>query len=165
MSLHHFEIYPKEEDNSSLYFLELSQVDKDSPMNYGIFKRNLLPEKYRMKGPFSAFCNFLHPFNLISNTVVAPHLVAFETEEFLKFTVDALNTKAKQEGESVKDIQEEIQRLVNKIVVLQNKCSHEGAMKTPRADTGCYDPSFDQYWMECKCERCGKFWHEDVEKK
>jgi hypothetical protein len=44
---------------------------------------------------------------------------------------------------------------------IQDACSHPNVQKTPRADTGNYDPSVDLYWIECRCPDCDKHWDID----
>lgn len=58
-------------------------------------------------------------------------------------------------------IQNKIKHLQKELYLLQNICKHIKSIKTPRADTGNYDPSCDRYWYDCKCTECGKFWTED----
>ena len=48
-----------------------------------------------------------------------------------------------------------------RIKQFQKDCDHVGASKTPRGNTGNYDPSADGYWYECCCGRCGLRWTED----
>lgn len=50
-----------------------------------------------------------------------------------------------------------------KIQRVQAECTHEGAVKkVPKANTGGYDgPAFDNYWYECRCPVCLKYWYED----
>lgn len=49
------------------------------------------------------------------------------------------------------------------LVALQKECGHpkEMVQKTPKSNTGNYDPSADSYWMDCHCFACGKSWIED----
>ena len=69
------------------------------------------------------------------------------------------------EQQSISDTRKSIesaQKLLNqRTIINQNSCTHPGATRTPRANTGNYDPGCDSYWMECVCPDCGKRWQED----
>jgi hypothetical protein len=58
-------------------------------------------------------------------------------------------------------IEREIAALQKELSDHQRKCKHPNAIKTPKADTGNYDPSEDRYWYECRCPLCLKHWFED----
>lgn len=60
----------------------------------------------------------------------------------------------------IKGLFRELNELERKIEAYQTKCQHQGVVKTPRADTGNYDPNDDRWWYDCKCEDCNKFWTE-----
>ena len=51
----------------------------------------------------------------------------------------------------------------NKIVKLQENCPHYSDHTTQkyRGNTGNYDPTADNYWVEIECLICGKKWRED----
>ena len=60
----------------------------------------------------------------------------------------------------IKGLYNQLDKLQLKIEAYQTKCQHSNAVKTPRADTGNYDPTNDRYWYECTCEDCNKYWIE-----
>jgi hypothetical protein len=41
------------------------------------------------------------------------------------------------------------------------ECLHPNLVRTPKSNTGNYDPSSDCYWYENKCPDCERFWMED----
>lgn len=43
----------------------------------------------------------------------------------------------------------------------QEQCDHAYASRTPKSNTGNYDPSADAYWYDCYCPVCCKRWIED----
>lgn len=43
---------------------------------------------------------------------------------------------------------------------LQDQCPHPDAIRQYRADTGNYDPAWDQYWIDFTCPDCQKHWTE-----
>lgn len=55
----------------------------------------------------------------------------------------------------------QIAKLNDKRCALQTECSHDGAIRTSRADTGNYSKSDDLYWYEFRCPDCDKFWSEN----
>lgn len=58
-------------------------------------------------------------------------------------------------------INKRIQKAYKELADLQNSCPHTNVTRTPKANTGNYDPSADRYWYEFKCPDCGKFWIKD----
>jgi hypothetical protein len=43
---------------------------------------------------------------------------------------------------------------------LQESCTHEGAAKVAKSDTGNYCKQDDSYWYDFDCPVCGKRWTE-----
>jgi hypothetical protein len=64
---------------------------------------------------------------------------------------------------SVQKLLREIESSRNKLINLQNKCSHpeKDCEFIYKADTGNWDRSQDSYWTNYKCFRCGKYWTKD----
>ena len=48
-----------------------------------------------------------------------------------------------------------------RLQAIREACPHPNVTRTPRSNTGNYDPSCDRYWYDCKCPDCEKFWTED----
>ena len=46
-----------------------------------------------------------------------------------------------------------------KLIHAQHNCPHTNATKRPRAVTGYSEPT--EYFYDCQCEICGKYWTED----
>ncbi len=61
----------------------------------------------------------------------------------------------------IKGLYKKLFEIQLKIESYQLKCKHINTIKTPRANTGNYDPNDDRYWFDCKCNDCNKFWTED----
>lgn len=61
----------------------------------------------------------------------------------------------------IKGLYKKLADIQLKIKTYQANCQHQGVVKTPRADTGNYDPNDDRYWYNCTCKDCNKFWTED----
>lgn len=61
----------------------------------------------------------------------------------------------------IKGLYNQLNEIQRKIESYQSKCKHEEVVKTPRSNTGNYDPNDDRYWYECKCKNCNKYWIED----
>ena len=58
-------------------------------------------------------------------------------------------------------IQEKMRGCLDELKELQSACPHEHVKKNYRSNTGNYDPSQDEYWVQCHCLDCGKVWNED----
>lgn len=54
----------------------------------------------------------------------------------------------------IKDLQRELE-------LHQSKCKHKKVQKTPKADTGNFNPYDDHYYYTCYCTTCQKRWIED----
>lgn len=69
------------------------------------------------------------------------------------------------ESEQIRETKDWLNRVLKGIETqienLQATCKHPKATKTPRANTGNYDPSADIYWYDCRCPDCDKLWRED----
>jgi hypothetical protein len=63
--------------------------------------------------------------------------------------------------ESREEVQAQIMHYTNELIAIQDRCTHPGAMKENKANTGNYDRSQDTYWKDCVCPDCGKRWMED----
>ena len=95
------EIYPKDIE-SGLYYVEFSRWE-GKPLEYRLFKRNFLYSKEDLEAQmveceteneksWMRMQNEVHPYQLTCGVVNEnPNVIAFETKEFLKFTVDSLN--------------------------------------------------------------------------
>lgn len=57
-------------------------------------------------------------------------------------------------------LQAKIAVLNAQILEIQNDCIHVNVTKVPKADTGNWCRSDDEYWYDCKCADCFKFWRE-----
>jgi len=60
----------------------------------------------------------------------------------------------------VNELQEEARQLYSKIKVIQDECSHPDSCVTYEygANTGNYDPTADNYWVNFHCKLCDKYW-------
>lgn len=87
--------------------------------------------------------------------------------KFLELEPEVIQTLVDtyHEQRAIRDTRKSIeaaQKLVEqRTIINQNSCNHPGATRTPRANTGNYDPGCDSYWMHCVCPDCGKIWQED----
>lgn len=52
-------------------------------------------------------------------------------------------------------------KLVKELAKLQSLCEHPNVDKTYKSNTGNYDPSADNYWIEFVCPDCRKRWIEE----
>lgn len=59
------------------------------------------------------------------------------------------------------EIQGSMATLNNELTILRSKCKHKNRTKKYKSDTGNWCISDDSYWIEFRCEDCGKFWSED----
>jgi len=58
-------------------------------------------------------------------------------------------------------IQRRLLKARDDLLTLQAECTHEGAEKTYRGDTGNWCRADDSYWIEFRCPHCSKFWTEE----
>lgn len=87
------ENYP--DDEKSLYYVEFSQLTKESKLKYRLFKRHWEDFAKNELNPTGE----LHPWNLADGEVnIFPNAIRMDTEKFLKFMVDALNEKVNNYG-------------------------------------------------------------------
>lgn len=104
------EIYPeyKAGEAGPLYYVEFSKFFHDSPWEWRLFKRELIPVKQQMpvnpewhpeaKEAYQAIMASMqeaHPWQLGNGKVNCwERAIDMNTKEFLKFMVDALNEKS-----------------------------------------------------------------------
>ena len=100
------EIYPAELDDSVTFYVEFSQWP-GKERQYRLFQRNYIHskedlEKYLSEGEsenekdWMRMQNEGHPYQLLSGEVCEfNNAASFNTEKFLKFTVDSLNKNSK----------------------------------------------------------------------
>ena len=99
------EQYPENYEHG-LYYIEFSRWE-GKPLEYRLFKRNFKHSKAEMKALMRE-CetenerywmqtqNEYHPYQLTAGIVnETPNVICFETEKFLKFTIDSLNKNSK----------------------------------------------------------------------
>jgi hypothetical protein len=60
----------------------------------------------------------------------------------------------------VEKLQAKIAVLNSQIKEIQDECIHVGATKVPKADTGNWCRSDDEYWYQFTCPECKKVWTE-----
>ena len=58
-------------------------------------------------------------------------------------------------------LQTAIAKAQREIAKLQAECLHPNVFKEYRSNTGNYDPSCDQYWIDYHCPDCDKHWQGD----
>ena len=58
----------------------------------------------------------------------------------------------------INEIIEQIGLLEDRIILLQNRCSHPNATIEWCSNTGNYDPTADKTWQLHECPDCDKVW-------
>lgn len=63
----------------------------------------------------------------------------------------------------IKDLQDQIEVLQNRIKKIQDECNHPHACVDKKYDgsSGNYDPTADCYWINHHCQLCDKRWTTD----
>lgn len=60
----------------------------------------------------------------------------------------------------VEKLQAKIAVIDAQIREIQTLCPHPNVYKVPKADTGNWCRSDDEYWYQCECPECKKVWTE-----
>ena len=60
----------------------------------------------------------------------------------------------------VKRLREKMKALAMELFQIQEGCDHANAKKVAKSDTGNFCKADDEYWLDCDCPVCGKFWRE-----
>jgi hypothetical protein len=63
-------------------------------------------------------------------------------------------------NEEVNKCHRKILKWKQKLKDIQDVCTHEGAAKVAKGDTGNWCKDDDSYWYEFDCPVCCKFWSE-----
>jgi hypothetical protein len=66
--------------------------------------------------------------------------------------------------DKVEGILENMKKLQCTLEKEQNQCSHDNVKVEKNSNTGNYDPSDNQYWVNVECLDCGKYMIFDYEK-
>ncbi len=63
--------------------------------------------------------------------------------------------------QKIEKLKKDILKKQQEIINLQSECQHENLIGKYSADTGNWCRDDDSYWVDFKCEDCGKQWMED----
>lgn len=69
--------------------------------------------------------------------------------------------------DEIREVRAELSKMYSDVIKwmddLHARCTHPGATKKHRSNTGNYDPYADRYWIEYTCPDCGNYWTADKE--
>jgi transposase-like protein len=66
--------------------------------------------------------------------------------------------KQKSIKSKIDSLLKRISKLEDAIILIREDCTHPNTLLKYGSNVGNYDPHSDSYWVDYRCEDCGKTW-------